>query len=190
MRRRILLLVVGITVLVVLAFAIPLAVLIRDEVVRNAEHSMVDTAQHFALVLRGDPTSAQITADLADYEQTADRSVSVVLPDGTVLGTGAAPQVQNRRPTGYPNQGGGGRRTGGGPDSPGPNGPDQPQAQITHVPGGEIAQQVVRGSAGIYRVTVFRVRQRAALGRDELVAAAGRGVAVPDRGRGAWAARC
>jgi signal transduction histidine kinase len=156
MRRRILLLVVGITVIVVLAFAIPLAVLARDEVVRNAEHSMVDTAQHFALVLRGDPTSAQVTADLADYEQSADRSVWVVLPDNTVLGR-VPTQVQNPF-TNYPNQGVGGGGEGGGsggPDSPG-NGPDQPQAQITHVPGGEIAQQVVRGSAGIYRVTVFR----------------------------------
>jgi HAMP domain-containing protein len=160
MRRRILLLVVGITVIVVLAFAIPLAVLARDEVVRNAEHSMVDTAQHFALVLRGDPTSAEVSTDLAGYEQSGDRSVWVALPDGTVLGR-VPSQVQDHD-TGFPNQGGGG----GGAGDPGEptNGPDQPQAQITHVPGGEIAQQVVRGSAGLYRVTVYRSNSALASG--------------------------
>ena len=42
------------------------------------------------------------------------------------------------------------------------------------VPGGEIAQQVVRADGGTYRVVVLRVRRRAAVRRDELVAAARR----------------
>jgi signal transduction histidine kinase len=160
MRRRILLLVVGVTTLVVLAFAIPLAVLAQGEVVRNAEHDMTSTAQHFALVLRGDPTIAEITAAVNAYEQTSARSVSVVLPDGTVLGTVGA-GMQNDTRGGNPNQGGaftpgGGSGIGSGTGSGPTSGPDQPQAQINHVPGGEIAQQVVRATAGSYRVTVYR----------------------------------
>ena len=38
------------------------------------------------MYLRGDPTSAEIKTTLADYEQSSSRSVSVTLPDGTVLG--------------------------------------------------------------------------------------------------------
>jgi signal transduction histidine kinase len=164
MRRRILLLVVGITVLVVLAFAIPLAVLARDEVVRNAEHNMTDTAQHFALVLRGDPTAAQVTAEVAKYEQSADRTVWVVLPDNSVIGR-VASKVQAGTEAGYPSQGGGTGGSGGPQNPAGPtNGPEQPQAQIMHVPGGEIAQQIVRGSSGLYRVTVYRSNSALASG--------------------------
>src|ERR1700749_2831973 len=109
MRRRILLLVVGVTALVVLAFAIPLVLLTRDSVVRDAEHAMVTRAQAVAYAIRGNPTTADLTTDLASYEQTSSRSVSVTLPNGTVLGTlPASVGSGSANGEGFPNGGNGG----------------------------------------------------------------------------------
>jgi signal transduction histidine kinase len=166
MRRRILLLVVGVTLLVVLAFAIPLALLIRTAVVRDAEHGLVDRAQTVALYLRGDPTRVQITSLLAGYEQSGSRSTSVTLPDGTVLGKAIkAPGPVGPTSTGYPGQASGyapgrgpdaGGGTGGDTGGGSPNsGPEQAQPQLTNVSGGETAQQIVRSDAGTYRIIVF-----------------------------------
>ncbi len=153
MRRRILLLVIGITVLVVLAFAIPLTLLIRSQVVRDAEHGLSDRAQAVALYLRGNPTQAQITTTLAAYEQDSSRSVSVTLPNGTVLGRVAA---GGQSGDGYPDPTSGGGFNGGGAGAPiGPDGPEQAQPQVSHVPGGEIAQQIVRADAGTSRIVAF-----------------------------------
>jgi signal transduction histidine kinase len=150
-RRRILLLVVGVTALVVLAFAIPLVLLTRDSVVRDAEHAMVTRAQAIAFAIRGNPTTADLTSDLSSYEQSNSRRVSVTLPDGTVLGKlPASDATGNTNPgNGYPN--GGGNGGGFGPDG----GPGQAQPQITKVPGGEIAQQIVGADGGTYRVVVY-----------------------------------
>lgn len=88
MRRRILLLVVGMTVLVVLAFAIPLTILIRS----NAFNDGVDTARKeangIALYLRFDNasrTESQIAAYLAALDD-GGRRASVELADGTLIG--------------------------------------------------------------------------------------------------------
>ncbi len=149
MRRRILLLVVGMTLLVVLAFAIPLAVLIRNRVVQNAEHTTIEQAQSVAFLLRGNPTSAQITAYLSQLPQNDDRSTSVRLPDGTVLGRAApAPSPTN----GYPGAAGTGPGTG---DLDGPGGGPQAQPQIMKVAGGEVALAGVHGATGDYLVTVY-----------------------------------
>jgi signal transduction histidine kinase len=152
MRRRILLLVVGVTALVVLAFAIPLVLLTRDSVVRDAEHAMVTRAQTVAYAIRGNPTAADLTSDLASYEQTSSRSVSVTLPSGTVLGhlPASVSADSANAGEGFGNGGNGG----GGGFGPG-GGPDQAQPQIMKVPGGEIAQQVVGADGGTYRVVVF-----------------------------------
>jgi signal transduction histidine kinase len=86
-RRRILLLVVGMTVLVVLAFAIPLAILIRHNVYNDATRALQRQAGDVAFYLRArnsTPTDAQITAYLAD--RTGYPTASVQLPDGHVLG--------------------------------------------------------------------------------------------------------
>jgi signal transduction histidine kinase len=151
-RRRILLLVVGVTALVVLAFAIPLVLLTRDSVVRDAEHAMVTRAQAVAFAIRGNPSTADLTSDLASYQQTGSRSVSVTLPDGTVLGTLPASATSGNADGGYSNGGNG--SPGSGNFGPG-GGPDQAQPQITKVPGGEIAQQVVGADGGTYRVVVY-----------------------------------
>jgi signal transduction histidine kinase len=129
-----------------------LALLIRGQVVRDAEHGLTDRAQAVALYLRGNPTQAEITSTLAAYEQNGSRSVSVTLPDGTMLGR--APSSVHGGDA-FPEPNGGGGYAGGGGDPIGPNGPEQVQAQVTHIPGGEIAQQVVRADAGSYRVVAF-----------------------------------
>src|SRR5882757_263799 len=98
MRRRILLLVAGITVLVVLAFAIPVAFLVRSAVGQRGERSIRDEAEGVAHFLAfGHPTNAQVTSYLATQTQSADRCVSVTLPDGTLLGR-AAPHSGGPQP--------------------------------------------------------------------------------------------
>jgi signal transduction histidine kinase len=88
MRRRILLLVVGMTTLVVLAFAVPLALLIRHVVYKDATDALQNRANQIANYLRGgsaQPTSAEIQSELST--RSGHRSVSVQLPNATVLGT-------------------------------------------------------------------------------------------------------
>ena len=88
MRRRILLLVVGMTTLVVLAFAVPLVVLIRnnahDDNVRSAMSEVSDISRYLRSfdVPR---TSSQISSYLASLDD-GPRRASVMLPDGTILG--------------------------------------------------------------------------------------------------------
>ena len=60
MRRRILLLVTGITVLVVLAFAIPVAFLVRSTVEQRSERSIRDEAAAIAHFLNAGTTSTVI----------------------------------------------------------------------------------------------------------------------------------
>jgi signal transduction histidine kinase len=99
MRRRILLLVTGMTTLVVLAFAVPLALLVRHVVVQDATNGIQNEANLLANYLRGGstlPTTSDISSELSG--RTGSRSVSVTLPDGTVLGVlppdaGHLPQV-------------------------------------------------------------------------------------------------
>ncbi len=70
MRRRILLLVAAVTTLVVLAFAIPVALLVRSAVVQRSERSIVDRAQSIASVVGyGSPT----TSAISNYRTSVDR---------------------------------------------------------------------------------------------------------------------
>lgn len=88
MRRRILLLVVGMTLLVVLAFAIPLAVLIRHNVYNDAISTLQRDTGNVAFFLRrydSTPTQAQIESELATVDD--GRSASVQLPGRSVIGT-------------------------------------------------------------------------------------------------------
>jgi signal transduction histidine kinase len=75
MRRRILQLVVGMTVLVVLAFAVPLIFLIRNAVAQRADDATVGVARDVSLLLvRNSYTTAQLDALEDDY---APRSVTI-----------------------------------------------------------------------------------------------------------------
>jgi signal transduction histidine kinase len=87
MRRRILLLSVGMTTLVVLAFAVPLTLLMRDAAVENALEKAQLRVQNVAYYVGDkdhgpDDISEYIKAVAAD----GPGRISVELPDGTLLG--------------------------------------------------------------------------------------------------------
>ncbi len=150
MRRRILALVMGMTLLVVLAFAIPLAFLIRGAVSRGAENKAVSQANSIAAFLRSDArTDDEIKNFLSQFSQTDDHSSSVVLADGTTFGT-----VRTLTPGGgYPSTGGGGNQPR--PNDPGLGQGGGQQAQLIHVPGGEAAVVNVPLASGGAQVSVF-----------------------------------
>lgn len=146
MRRRILLLVVGMTTLVVLAFAVPIAVLIHSAVAQRAEGATKDQATSIASALRnGALTKPQIRTYVAEQISDSGRPVSVTCPDGTHIG--------DTLPGGAPDQGplpdaDGGH--GGGPD----NGHAQ-QAELHAVAGGQLASAFAPTPSGTYLVGVF-----------------------------------
>lgn len=92
MRRWLTLYALSITSIVILAFSIPLAVLIRDlaaDRAINAAETEAQTVARFAATIGGGPESlAALEATLGGAEQT-----SVVLPDGTVVGSALTPGI-------------------------------------------------------------------------------------------------
>jgi signal transduction histidine kinase len=147
MRRRILLLVAGVTTLVVLAFAIPVAVLVRSAVVQRNERSMRDQAESVSRFLGyGSHSSSAIISYLKTLPQNDNRGTSVQIPAGTVLGT-------ERADEGPPNSGDGDEPPpgGGGGGGGGPGG----DAQLHRVRGGEIAEKSTHTADGTYVIRVF-----------------------------------
>jgi signal transduction histidine kinase len=142
MRRRILLLTVGMTTLVVLAFAIPLVPLIRSVMEQRNERAAVEQALGVGVYLRSDnPDQADLEAYLANLNDGNSRKTEVVLGDGTRLGAtlpsdaGAVDQGagsgQFGGTGGYVGSGGsGGTGTGGG------TGPGSRDATLRPVAGG------------------------------------------------------
>ena len=146
MRRRIVLLVVGMTTLVVVAFAVPLAVLIRHNVYNDAVRALSDEANRIAVYLHNeqtDHTAAQITAYLKTLSN--DRVASVELGDGRVLGTlppgdrASLPQPPDHEPG----------------DDHGGGGPGGPLNQTVGFGGGKLAQLAVPGRDGFSIVRVY-----------------------------------
>ncbi|MCW2495976.1 HAMP domain-containing sensor histidine kinase [Jatrophihabitans sp.] len=117
MRRRIVALVAGMITLVVLAFVIPLAILVRHTVYQDATKSLQDKANRIANYLRSgytSPTEKQIAAYLAALP--GDSSACVELASGVIVGTqppGGVPAL----PAGQPGEGNGDDH-GGGPQQP------------------------------------------------------------------------
>lgn len=147
MRRRILVLVVGMTTLVVLAFAAPLAVLIRTAVMQRAENAATDQANNVAASLR---SGVQARATIADYVESLSertgRTTWVVLDDGTVLGE--PPEDEREHEDGHSDERDEHRVP---PDG---NAPPAP-AQLRGVPGGQIAESAVTVAGTVYRVRVY-----------------------------------
>ena len=150
MRRRIVLLVVGMTALVVIAFAVPLAVLIRHNVYADAVRALGDEANRIAVYLHSedtDRTPAQIKAELRSLG--GNRAASVQVGTGQVLGPlppgglSGLPPVQQ--------QGQQGRGPEGGPGGPG----GSPDDHATSYRGGKLVQLQVPGRGGFYTVRVF-----------------------------------
>jgi signal transduction histidine kinase len=152
MRRRILLLVVGMTTLVVLAFAIPLALLVRSAVADQAQKSAVDQANTAASFLRsGNATDASIRSFVADQRNDADHRTWIVTPEGDVIGS---------PPTGAPRSGllPNGAAPGRGPHGGGDDDAGGPRAQLRDDFGGRVAEVTVAGPDGAgrpYQVVVW-----------------------------------
>jgi signal transduction histidine kinase len=118
-RRRILLLVVGMTVLVVLAFAIPLAVLIRHNVYQDAVRSLQTETNTIAFYLRENniaPTRTQLAAYLKQLDK--GRNASVQLPDGSIVGSLPPAGLTDAPAVPTATGGAGGRGGPGGPGEP------------------------------------------------------------------------
>ena len=151
MRRRILLLVVGMTTLVVLAFAIPIAVLTRNAVAQRAEQATIDQANNVALSLRSDNrTAAEITSYVSSVSSRSSRPTWVTQSDGSVLGQQPAGLGLPNQPGYRPPNGGEGGGPGGGPQG-------TPDAQLHAVSGGQIAMVTTHGAGAdtSYLVQVF-----------------------------------
>jgi signal transduction histidine kinase len=154
-RRRIVALVAGMITLVILAFVIPLAILVRHTVYQDATKSLQDKANHIANYLRSSyatPSQSQIAASLATL--TGESSACVELPTGQIVGTQppggvtAVPAVQ-----GSAQPQGGGNANIDGDDHGAP--PQQPV--LASYRGGQISQLTVLDpqSRGITVVRVY-----------------------------------
>src|SRR5215468_7205971 len=151
-RRRILLLVAGITVLVVLAFAIPIALLVRSAVEQRSERSIRDEAAAIAAFLRaGHPSDAAINSYLAGLTQTADRSASVTTPHQRVLGR---PPPHGQPPSSPPPRSPPPHSGESDDHPPGGGGPSHDDPQVYSVPGGRTAEVSVPSHDGAYHVEV------------------------------------
>ncbi|MDT4935542.1 MAG: hypothetical protein QOK11_3434 [Pseudonocardiales bacterium] len=145
MRRRILLLVVGMTTLVVLAFAVPIGILIHSAVAQRAEQATTDQANNVARAIRsGVQTTGTLSAYLTSLSTNTGRPTWVVLQDGTVLG----PQPPAGNEPSGPAPGGAPPHGGDGPGAPS-------QAQLQKVNGGQVAETVVNANGTNYIVRVF-----------------------------------
>jgi signal transduction histidine kinase len=129
MRRRILLLVVGMTTLVVVAFVVPLALMIRHVVYQDATKTLQNEANQIANFLRGSPTAVPTSAEIATEltKRSGDRVCSVQLPNGKIVGT--LPPDGSKLPT--PN-------LHNDPHDPESTGPPQPTVTTFH--GGKLVQ--------------------------------------------------
>jgi signal transduction histidine kinase len=167
-RRRILLLVVGMTVLVVLAFAIPLAILIRSSVAQNSRTRTLAEAGRVTVYVQGYParTPAQIKAEVASETKRSGYPISVTLPSGAVIGSTPADDVGART------QGGGTGGFGSGFPATGASAPDGgdgsgsdfpgggagfrgPQAELQAAPGGQVAVARTFSAGGSTTIRVY-----------------------------------
>lgn len=135
MRRRIVLLVASCITVVVLAFAVPLALLVRHVVYTDATNALQADANRIANFLRGTtgtPTEDQISAFVDTLSH--DRTAAVRLADGKIVGE-APPGNENDLPASPQFDDG---QHGGSPGS----GPPQPTLTSFH--GGKLSQLPVR----------------------------------------------
>ena len=103
MRRRILLLTLGMTTLVVLAFAIPLILLTRSAIVQRNESAALEEARTIGLYLViNNPTVDELTAYVDDLNARSERRTTVTLPDGRTIGATPVTAVGGRNAGGYP----------------------------------------------------------------------------------------
>ncbi len=142
MRRRILLLVVGMTTLVIIAFAIPMALLIRSTVAQHNQDQTQSQARYVALAIRTS-TAAEIKKYVTKLSDSTGRPTSVQIGDtSTFIGSTPADNTERPNPSG-----GNGEQPGGfGPSNPdrvpgsGGGGPGGGRlTQLAPAPGGQVA---------------------------------------------------
>ena len=128
MRRRILLLTLSTTFLVVLAFVVPLAVLIANRTAQDARDRLQQQAQTIAFSIRTTSTPDQIEAYIRrEYDNGTSTRVD---KDGVIIGS-----LPDGVPAPEPGGGGGGLDT----TSPGPVAPGSPGGGLRQVANGELA---------------------------------------------------
>lgn len=86
MRRRLLLLVAAVTTLVLVAFLVPLALLLRAVAAETATQAATGQAQTLSTLV-ATTDRAQLDVPVAQVDAASPAGISVVLPDGTVLGS-------------------------------------------------------------------------------------------------------
>jgi signal transduction histidine kinase len=149
MRRRILLLVVGMTTLVVLAFAIPIAFLIRTAVGQRADSDTKSQAGYIAITLsRGKLSDAGIKTLVTAEKRDSQRLVSVTTPAGRLIGATPGDNTPDQP----------GSRPGGGfgsaPSNPNAD-PGRQQVELHPAPGGQVATAIAPTVTGVYVVRVY-----------------------------------
>jgi signal transduction histidine kinase len=137
------LLVAATTTLVVVAFAVPLAVLIRHNVYQDELRELQKEANDVALYLGDAPSVAHLTS----YLQGLEGAASVQLPDGRVVGT-APPGGTDETPGPSDREHG--------EEGDGRSGP--PRTSTTPFHGGQLAQLIIPAGGGQarYIVRVYR----------------------------------
>ncbi|WP_432946774.1 HAMP domain-containing sensor histidine kinase [Kribbella sp. CA-253562] len=144
MRRRIMLLSVGMTTLVVLAFAVPLTLLMRDAAAEDALEKAQLRAQNVAYYVGDkDHTPDDISAYIEGVADDGPGRISVQLPDGTILGE--APPGGVEKPDSVP----GGYESG----KKGP--PKVSAATVRDVDGGKVTEIDVGTHVGPAGVCLF-----------------------------------
>jgi signal transduction histidine kinase len=93
MRRQISLLVAATTSAVILAFLIPLALLVRTLAEDRAVAGASQEAQGVATLVAGVSDESQLRDLVGLVDQRSSRATSILLPDGTLIGT-APPQLE------------------------------------------------------------------------------------------------
>ena len=93
MRRQISLLVAATTAAVILAFLIPLALLVRTLAEDRAVAGASQEAQGVATLVAGVSDESQLRDLVGLVDQRSSRATSILLPDGTLIGT-APPQLE------------------------------------------------------------------------------------------------
>ncbi len=152
MRRRILLLAVGMTTLVVLAFAIPLMFLTRAQIGQRAESSVTQQAFNLANTISAiDPSKKQLRSLVEQADRDGDHPVSVLLPDGTIIG---ADINDGDNDEGFPS---GAPPTGqpGPPPGQGTSRKHTDPPQLVRVQNGEVAVAFASAPEGRYVVRVY-----------------------------------
>jgi glucose/arabinose dehydrogenase len=85
MRRRLALLVSATTALLLIAFVIPLAILVRVLVSDRAIASATSEAQQISAIVATTTSRAALTSSVAQLTQAAGHPATVFLPDGTAI---------------------------------------------------------------------------------------------------------